>query len=182
LLLLANISCNENFPTYEEPKNILVSELSFASNDTISMVYDGLTQMYFMNDQMVFTTSVTNVFDDLLQGAAKVEGKITIQSFSEFPRVLVVQLTRGELRTPPIFQGNMALAPSKSAEFSTLWYPKAVDGNMVFADLPFTGLNGSKLYGPVKFQAQSTIQIFERLQPVKSNVLEFTLWFKVNEN
>ncbi len=184
LLLLAaglNLSCDESVPAYVQPENILVSTISFDAPETVSVYYDPVPKLYALNDRMNFQVSVKNEFDDLLQGEAKVEGRITVQSFSEAPRLMLVTLTKGELRNPPVFQGKIAVAPTKSADFSVLWYPMSVDKKMPFDGLSFTMIDGERLYGPIKFQAYAVTQIFERLQPVRSNVLEFERYFLVKE-
>jgi hypothetical protein len=178
---VGHFSCDESVPAYVQPENILVSTITFEAPDTISVYYDPLRKLYALNDRMNFQVSIKNNFDDLLQGTAKVEGGITVQSFSEAPRLMLVTLTKGDLRTPPVFQGNIAVAPTKSADFSVLWYPLAVDKKMPFDELSFTMIDGERLYGPIKFQAYAVTQIFERLQPVRSNTLEFERYFLVKE-
>jgi len=108
-----------------------------------------------------------------------VQGTITVQSFSQIPRVMLVQLTTGNLLQPPVFQGNIAVPPGGSAQFSTLWLPYATDGEIVFEGLPFTVGGGARIYGPITFQATAEVQIFERVQPIRFGDLEFTRVFRV---
>jgi hypothetical protein len=171
--------CDEEFPPYSEPEKVLQSDLLFVSDDTVSVHRSSTTGDYYFSSTMVLKVEVTNLHDDLLQGPARIDGRITLQSFSQIPRTLVVPLTRGDLRTPPVYQGTIAIPPGSKAEFSILWLPYATDGAVVFEGLPFTQVGSARFYGPIAFIGSAEVQLFERLQPVRSGSLEFSLVFKV---
>ena len=162
-LLLGVSSCAEPFPPYREPENVLEGELVLLAPDTIDLYYDDPANRYFINTPMILRVSVTNRHDDLLQGTARVSGQITVQSFAQIPRTLTVSLSVGDMRTPPVFQRNIALGPGSKAEFAVLWLPYATDGRIVFEGLPFTAAGTDKLYGPISFIASAEVQLFERI-------------------
>lgn len=177
--LLFTVSCKEEFPPYAEPRDVLRGEISQSSPDTVLLRYDQDLDMYFLESLLAFNVRVTNQLEDLLQGAAQVEGTITVHAISDIPRVVNVPLRTGNLLQPPVFQGNIALPPGRSAEFSTLWLPIAVDGEMVFEGLTPTPGPGGSYYGPITFIAEARVQLFERVQPITFGNLTFQRIFNV---
>ncbi len=171
------LSCEEPFPTYSSPENVLQGSIEVVAPDTV-IVYFVPEGGWFLNTPLILNVNMTNIHDDLLSGPALVNGLVTIQSFSEIPRVMTVPLTTGNLLGPPVFQGSVSIPPGESANFSTLWIPFAVDGSIVFEGLPFVSANGKKYYGPISFQPRAEVQIFEQVQPVEFEGAEFTLLFE----
>jgi len=176
LLLCFLLSCSEPFPTYMPPENVLEGSIEVVSPDTVIVF---LTQAgYFVNSPLILNVNLTNIHDDLLSGPAKVEGLVTVQSFSEIPRTMIITLTTGNLLGPPVFQGDISLPPGSSATFSTLWTPFAVDGSIVFEGLPFVEANGKKYYGPITFLPNAEVQIFDQVQPIRFEGAQFILVFE----
>jgi len=178
LFVVGVVACDEPFPPYAEPQGVLNGEVSVVVPDTVQVYFDAASQQYYLNSQMIFNVTVTNMHDDLLEGEALVSGVITAQSFSQIPRVVLIPLTTGNLLQPPVFQGNIAISPGGVASFSTLWIPYATDGEIVFKDLPFSTDGTDKFYGPVAFSASAEVQLFERVQPIVFGAAEFTLVFR----
>jgi hypothetical protein len=174
------LSCEEPFPVYQEPQNVLKTELTLTAKDTISCSFDSVGNAYFFNDQLTFNTTITNIHDDLLQGDARINGFIRVQSFGAVSRTVLVTLTPAELRFPPLFQGRLALAPGKSAQFVSIWVPIATDKKAVFVGFPYNVVNGKRLYGPVDFLAATTVQIYDRVQHIQSENLKFKLYFRID--
>ncbi len=180
LLLFQLDSCKEEFPPYTEPSEVLKGNLQLLAPDTVR-AYAPFGGGYFFDNSMAISLVVTNVHDDILQGQALVGGSVYLQSFSEVPRAFVVPLTLGDLRTPPVAQGNIALGPGRHAQFSLLWLPYATDGQVVFAGLPYVQIGSDKIYGPIDFMAYADVQLFERVQPVRVPSIQFRLTFRVTE-
>jgi hypothetical protein len=179
LLALALVSCTEEFPAYNEPTGVLTADLRLLSPDTLLVHYDMLQDEWFLNTLSSFSIRLTNRHDDLLEGKARIAARVVVQSFSTIPRTCVVEFSRGDLRSPTLFQGNLSLAPGGSAEFSRLWVPKATDGRMIFAGLPYTPVNGYLLYGPIPCIAWAEAQVFDRVQAVRTPDLHFSVFFAV---
>jgi hypothetical protein len=177
LLCVSLCSCDEPFPGYTEPENVLSGTVSVEAGDTVT-VYE-IKGGYSVSGALIMNVTVTNAHDDLLEGEAFVDGLVTVQSFSEIPRALTIPLTTGNLLAPPVFQGNVALAPGASAVFSTLWIPFATDGTIVFEGLPYVTVDGAKIYGPIDFLPSVDVQIFERVQPIQFEGEMFTIAFRV---
>ena len=178
LCAVSSISCKEEFPPYTEPTDILQGSITVTSPDTVEVHYDGTSRMWFVNTPLTLKVTLTNLHDDLLQGAARINGRITLQSFAQVPRTFVVQLANGNLRAPPIFQGNIALAPGAKAELSELWLPYGVDRSFVLDGLPYITVGTDRIYSPITFIAFVEVQIFERIQSTKSDPFEFTRVFR----
>ncbi|GEM_PF-1668806 len=176
-LLLA--SCSEEFPEYVEPTNVLTGSIVFTSPDTIEVVYEPLFDLYYFNSPMTFRVEVLNQHDDILQGTARISGLITVQSFSEAPRVFQIPLISGNLNQPPVFQGNIAISPGQMAVFSTSWLPYDIYDQIVFDGLPFIQDGPAKFYGPIPFGTTATVQIFERVPLIECGDLQFSLVFRV---
>ena len=172
LSIIFFLSCDEPFPAYQEPVDVLQGSIEVVAPDTINVVYDPQSGQWFVNTPLIVNVLVTNSHDDLLQGEALVNGLITIQSFSAIPRTIVVPLSTGSLLQPPVFQGNIAIAPGTSAEFSTLVVPIATDGKMVFEGLP------GPIFGPIDFIATAEVQIFDHIQPIKIPGYSFVIAFR----
>jgi hypothetical protein len=170
--------CDEPFPAYQQPENVLSVEVAITAKDTISVYYDDVYKKYYLDDPMIFSSSVTNEHINLLQGTARVNGVIHVQSFSQIPKLIEVTLNPADMRYPPTFQGNIALPPGNKAQFSTLWVPVAIDGKIIYEGLPYTLVGGIKLYGPISFTAVAEIQIFDRVQAIKSKPIEFKAYFR----
>jgi len=176
LLPLLFLSCDEPFPDYSEPQNVLSGEISIIAPDTV-IVYKTKSG-YSVNTPLIMNVTITNSHDDLLQGEALVDGLVTVQSFSEIPRALTVQLTTGNLLAPPVFQRNIALGPGASAQFSTLWIPFGIDDKIVYDGLPYVQSASGRIYGPIDFAPAIEVQLFERVQPIKFDGAMFTLTFR----
>ena len=170
-------SCDEVFPPYTEPASVLVGELTSATPDTVEAYFDGFA--YYMNTPMIFKVSVTNTYNDLLQGTAQVGGTIVVNSFSQKPRTLTVPITAGNLLAPPVFQGNIAVAPGKQASFSTLWVPYALDKKIVWEGTSYTTIGDARYYGPITFIGSADVRLFQKVQAVKTAELQFKAVFKV---
>jgi hypothetical protein len=175
-MIIAPLACDEPFPPYDEPANVLTGNLSLTSPDTALVTVDQTGT--YLSSLMRFDVNVINSYDNLLQGEARVNGQIVVQSFGNIPRTCLLPLTQGNLGRPPVFQGNIALGPDSSADFSAFWFPLATDGKMVWEDLPHTGGNPS-YYGPIRFIASAEVQIFDRIQAIRFGQLEFEIVFKV---
>jgi hypothetical protein len=177
---LAVLSCDEPFPGYEEPADTLRGTISVIAPDTV-VVYQLEGGAWAVNTPLILEVSVINAHDDLLQGEALIQGIATIQSFADIPRVVTIPLTMGTLLRPPVFQGDVAIAPADSAVFSTLWLPIDPQGVIVFDGLPFTTANERKYYGPIDFDASAEVQMFEKVQPIRFGGYFFSLLFEVRQ-
>jgi len=176
LLVFVPIACREPFPPYDEPASVLTAQTKLTSPDTVVVTISMVGT--FLSSVLRYDVNVINNYDNLLQGEAYVNGQVVVQSFGDVPRTCLIPLKRGDLRKPPVFQGNIALAPDSSAAFSAFWFPLATDGKMVWEDLPYSGIN-PRFYGPIQFVASSEVQIFSRVQAIRSGQIEFALVFKV---
>lgn len=171
-------ACEEPFPPYTEPTDVLAGSIVLSAPDTIRLSYDPQLG-FFLSSILKFDVNVTNTYNNLLQGDAQVEGRILAQSLASVPRTCLVELTPGDLRSPPIFGGTIAVPPGESATFSVFWYPKGTDGRMVFEGLPYTVTPEGSCFGPIPFEVEVRVQIFERVQPIAFRGAPFTRVFCV---
>lgn len=182
LFAFALLSCDEVFPPYEEPQHVLQADVNLTAPDTVDLYLDAMTTIYYLITPMVLSVTVRNTHNDLLEGDALVQGRVVIQSFGEIPRTAVVPLSLGNLRTPPVFQGRIALGPDRKAEFSQLWVPQTTDEKMVFEGWTPQPAGERVVYGPISFKARAEVQLFERVQPVRSAEYDFARVFRVTTN
>jgi hypothetical protein len=181
LALLSLGACKEDFPPYEEPQNVLMGSLATSAPDTIEGAADPNTGQYYLNTPIILNVLMKNTYDNLLQGTALVKGRLVIQTFSAVPRTCVVTLSTGDLRRPPVFQGNIAIAPDSTALFSLIWVPIGTDNKYVFEGVPYTLIGNTRFYAPITFLAQAEVQLFERVQAIRFGNLEFKVVFKISE-
>jgi hypothetical protein len=148
--------------------------------DTVIYYSDSAMTVFSPGSLLIARATITNKYENLLEGPERVNGTISVQSFGIAPRTVVIPLVRGNLMRPPIFQGNIALAPGRAAELSTLWTPIASDGRLIFEGTPFVNLSDSaRVYGPLTCEAWSDVQLFERVQPIRFGGIQYTMVFKV---
>jgi hypothetical protein len=171
-------SCDEVFPPYQEPADVLVGKMQINSADTVNMVFDNFSGSYYTNSVLALNISVKNVYDDLLQGEAEVGERVVLQSFGASPKVIVIPLTRGTLLSPPVFMGSIALPPKSEAKFSVQFLPVGSDNLPVYLGGPFTSMDSTKVYGPIEFIANAEIRLFQRVQPITIRNYKFSLWFR----
>lgn len=172
-------ACDEPFPPYEEPTDVLAGSIVLTAPDTIRATYDPVSGLFFLSSIVKFDLNITNAYDNLLQGDAQIEGRILVQSLAAIARTSIVEVTAGDLRTPPILSGTIAVPPGKAAGFSAFWYPEGTDGKMVFEGLPSTPTPDGNCFGPIPFEVEVRMQIFERVQPIAFRGAPFTRVFCV---
>lgn len=173
-----SLSCDEVFPPYTEPQEVLQGAISVSQLDTFTVGFNSNLSRYFAIQPLSFEVSLKNVHNDLLQGDAAVEGLITVNSFGQVPRVCVIPLSKADLLTPPIFQGTVSLPPGKQAVYSVQWMPLATDGKMMFEGNSFVITDSAEVFGPIDFIANAEVRIFEKIQPSKIENYRFRLYFK----
>ena len=171
-------SCDEVFPPYQEPDNVLVGTMKINGPDTVDMFYEPLSGGYFPSSALGLEISVENAYDNLLQGDAEVGEKVVLQSFGVSPKIIVIPLTLGNLLSPPVFRGSIALPPKSAAKFSAQFLPLGSDGLPVYLGSPYTSTDTTKLYGPIEFIATANVRIFERVQPITISEYRFSLYFR----
>jgi hypothetical protein len=181
VLGILNISCDEVFPLYTEPTNVLSTELSIGKPDTLTVFYDGLSDSYSTSPALTMSIKVTNVYDDLLQGDAFIGDRLVLQAFGTTPEVIIVPITLGSLRFPSVFRGTIALPPKKSADFQVPFLPVPKNNRPVYRGMSYIALDSAKLYGPIEFIANAEIRLFQRVQSIRSNEYRFKLYFKEYE-
>ena len=182
LLFVAGIGCEESLPPYQEPTDVLVGEVGLQVPDTVLMYTTSAWTNFYPASTLIAEMKLTNVYDDLLEGEALVQGSMMLQSGGTVPRTLVIPLAPGNLLTPPIFQGNVALPPGESADFSTLWTPLCTDGKMLFEGTPYVAEGDSgRIYQPLDCLLSGEGQIFEKVQSIKIEGEMVRLVFRVLE-
>lgn len=174
---LALQSCDEVFPPYEEPANVLAGTMQINSPDTVDMIHDPIAG-YFSNSVLSIDISVKNTYDKLLQGDAEVGENVVLQSFGASPKIIVIPLTLGNLLSPPAFMGSIALPPASEAKFSAPFIPLGSDNLPVYIGSPYISRDTTKLYGPIEFIATADIRLFERVQPITISNYRFSLYFR----
>jgi hypothetical protein len=172
--------CKEPFPAYEEPKNVLSAHFRLISFDTL-YAYQDSTGQYIGKEPVVFEVIVKNEYYQLLQGQILVKGKLNCIIIAPVIKVSSLTLGREDMRKPPIFQEAIAITPGDSAVLKTYWF-YTVGGAPVFEGVPYTlkVLPDSTLefrYQPMTLRIEGSIQIFERVQAIQIQPLEFQQMF-----
>lgn len=181
VLLVVMAGCDETFPPYTTPENVLEGWMSGRSGDTVSVFYFPATDGYFVTSGSPIEVFLRNAYDDLLQGEAAIGERLTIQSFGANPEVIVVPINLGNLRTPSVFRGNVAIRPGDTARFQVPWLPVNKANRPIYLGMPFTVKDSTKVYGPVEFIVDGEVRLFERVQSVVVQRLRFKLYFREYE-
>jgi hypothetical protein len=168
--------CDEPMPVYQEPRDILQASLVRTNTaDTIYIMLDSLERQISWGTAR-FRLAVRNGYEDLLEGQILVSGRLNILVTSPIPRVAVVPIDRTDLLSPAIFQDHIAVPPGDSATFILSWNYFVV-GASVYDDVPYTerfeGLRRIRVYQKMYFSAGASVQVFERLQAVKTGTVDF---------
>jgi hypothetical protein len=184
-LLLFNLSCKEALPPRTEPAEVLVGTMHVGGMDTVEVIHrivedtpGRYIHKYEVQSSFSLKITLQNVYDDLLQGRAKIDGKVVIQSFGNIPNIIIAPITLGNLRNPAVFRGDVALPPGKSAEYFVGWNPVGTNAKPAYDGSPYVLLDSAQLYGPIEFIASAEVSLFERVQPIKIPGYRFTLLFK----
>ena len=170
--------CDEVFPPYSTPENVLVGSMKTIDRDTVVMYYHPQGDFYYTNSAVTLNISVVNVYDDLLQGYASIGERITLQSFGPTPNVIVVPVILGNLLFPSVFQGTIALRPLDTALFQIKWLPIDKNNRPVYIGAPFTQVDSAKVFGPIEFVVDGDIRLFERVQSISLDRYRFSMYFK----
>ncbi len=170
--------CDEVFPPYTTPENVLVCSFPNAVLDTINITYYSDAGYYSAGSVVTLKIDVVNTYDDLLQGDAAIGDRVTIQSFGPSPGVIVVPITLGNLRSPPVFRGTIALRPKDTAHFEIKWLPIDKNGRPAYVGMNYSQVDSARVYGPIECIAFADIRLFERVQAVATENYRFKLYFK----
>lgn len=179
--LVVMAGCDEAFPPYTTPENVLEGWMSIRGGDTVSVFYFPATEQYIVTAGAPIEVFLRNTYDDLLQGEAFIGERLTIQSFGANPEVIVVPITLGHLRTPSVFRGSIAIRPEDTARFQIPWLPVNKANRPIYLGMPFTVKDSVKVYGPVEFIVDGEVRLFERVQSVDVQRLRFNLYFREYE-
>ncbi|MBX2991303.1 MAG: hypothetical protein KF749_09045 [Bacteroidetes bacterium] len=179
LLLVTLLSgCDEQLPSYQEPKDVLAAFLQKTTGDTVTVVIDSL-ERFLGSEPTRLRVYVQNRHIQLLEGAQLINGKINLFSFVPLPRAASLSLGRSNLFSPPIFQQHVALPPGDSAKLEIGWSHTVIGGGRLYDSLQYTeryqGTTRIRTFAPISITAEGEIQIFERVQAVPLKPITFTL-------
>jgi hypothetical protein len=177
VIIVLTYGCDEVLPPYAIPENVLVCSFENKNLDTVILNYFESNSTYSAGSS-TFKINVVNTYDNLLQGDAEIGDRITIQSFGPSPSVMVVPITLGSLRSPPVFRGTIAMRPNDTAHFEIKWLPIDNKGKPAYIGLNYSQVDSAKVYGPVEFIAIADVRLFERVQAISSENYRFKLYFK----
>jgi hypothetical protein len=173
------LACDEPFPTYQEPTDVLAASVQSESGDTLLITAD-TTGVVVWTEPLLLSVSVLNTYTQLLEGEALVEGSVNVTMTAPLARVFrTTRIEPYHLVRPPVLSGNMALAPADTALFSMRYLPSS--GNAFLLEgVPYqeTVLEDStirRLYAPVTFQVDCDVRVFERVQPVRAPAYTLTV-------
>ena len=177
--------CDEQLPSYEEPKDVLEGFLQKTTGDTATVVIDSLGN-FVGSEPTRFRVYVRNKYFQLLEGTALIKGTVNLGAFVPSPRVASVTLSRSSFVAPPIFQQRITLPPGDSARMDVGWNHSVI-GGYIYDSLQYTeryeGTTRIRTFSPISITADGEIQIFERVQAVSLKAITFTLIvqeFKLN--
>jgi hypothetical protein len=178
-VLFVYSGCKEPFPSYQEPSDVLRASLRRISSDTVYTYLDSTGTTMGM-DEGRFVVDVKNNYQQLLEGEAKINGRVTFYSYLPTPGVSIVSLGRTNLNSPPIFQNHIAVAPGDSATLEVTWSYWTSSGT-VYAGQPyqeyFVGRTRVRTYAPVFLTAEAEIQIFSKVQAIRTKPIQFSALF-----
>jgi hypothetical protein len=175
--LVLQIGCEEPFPAYEEPQNVLSASLKRTTADTLTMVQDS-SGMLIGADPVGISVFVRNEYVQLLQGDALIDGKLNFTMISPAPRAFSTEsLTQSNVVRPPVFQNTIAITPGDSAELRVRWFPASKDfflNGVPYSEVVRSDSTIFRTYAPVKFHVEGDIRLFERVQSIAIKPMEFT--------
>ena len=176
--LMINSSCDEVFPPYSIPQNVLSGSIHINDLDTVTVYYNKSTDYYYTNNSLTLNIDVVNTYDDLLQGDAMIGDRLTLQAFGKRPAVIVIPLTLGSLRFPSVFRGTLALSPHDTAKFRIAFLPIDKNNIPVYFGGDYVQVDSFRVYGPIEFIANADIRLFERVQSIFTGNYRFSVFFK----
>lgn len=172
--------CDEPFPPYEEPANVLVATLATSGSDTLYIIEDSTGQTLSF-DPIRLNVIVRNNYTQLLQGSAQISGKVNVVATAPFGFAFpTYPLSQSDLSYPPVFKNSIALPPGKSAEFHARTVGPILD--LLKSNVPYTEIvqpDSTRVitYAPVTFHAVAEVRLFEQVQAISTPQIVFSQTF-----
>ena len=179
LLCAVSLTCDESLPPRGDPQSILQASLSVVEG-VVMVQPDGNP-----SNAGVFTLTVRNMYNEVLQADALLEGQIEVWLKDDPARRTVVQLNRSDLANSQIASLNVTtLRPDSPAVFVKQWSHMTMDGRPMWAGArlhPRVTNHGVKYCEsePVSFVAGGTMRLFKNVAGVKTDQIRFALIYQI---
>lgn len=188
-LALFSIHCDESLPARQEPQNFLDAWLGIKSGP-VSVNIDSTRLPYpetIADDNGSFILSIMNSFDETLQGAAHVEGKIDIWLEADPTKRTQIEATIANVILPRLLLpgADLTLDPFDSVQVVKQWDHHTSAGPPFWK---FVRLHNAydpvtqRQYiesAPVPLVAQGSFQVFENVPPVKTKETRFQIVYRL---
>jgi len=171
-------SCEETLPPREEPRNFLVATIGLNPGPVVIQDSTGSAR------EGSFVLELKNLFDEVLQDSALVQGTIEIWLKKDPSQRRLITCTEGDLSNNVVRFGLATLGVDSSAKLTKAWNHKTNEGVPFWS---FGSLSPRISHGGVpycesdslQFVARATIQLFRNVQPVPTQQIEFSLTYWV---
>jgi len=171
---LALLACEESLPPRVDPDTVLVTALN-GLEGTVTITDSVQTSL-----PGSFFIQLTNVYDEVLQDDVRIAVTVDVWMKDQPQHRVTVQVGRSDLMNGNIIQAGMVtLGPDSSANFLKRWNHRT-DNNQPFWEfvrLTRRTTTSGRPYlesDPIRFVGQAHAQLFEHVQPIASQRVEFT--------
>lgn len=180
LLLVVVISgCEESLPPRIQPEQFLASTISV--RDTVVTIDDGVAT----TGGGAFFLGLTNLYEDVLDGQARVVGRVDVWLRDNPSRRATVVAGVSDILNPGIVVGNTATLRVDSTMKMFKQWSHRTDANVPFWE--FVRMSPMLTPGgipycqsdPVHMVARASIQLFEHTAPEFTREIHFSLVYKV---
>ena len=190
ILIIAFLAlhCTESLPVYQEPQKIVDCAMRYEAPSSIifSHMDENVPSWISLGSPTTkIVVSVTNLYEETIQGDAFLSGYIEIwhpnkpSMYRKIPISYLDLIHKGEYDA---YNNVLTLDPNKDVEFFLYWDYKDSSKTYVFMGMPIASYSFEKNYcvhtlKPIPFRMRTTIQLFSRLAPLRSDEYEMTLNF-----
>jgi hypothetical protein len=178
--LLFSSACDESLPPRSEPSQVV--EASVAAPYSYIQVQDGVP----IGNDGYLTASLTNVYDDVLQKEARIQGTIDVWIANSPETRRTILLSSAGLVHPSLDGKFLTLKPGEAARVLAAWDQRTDQGvpfwNYVHRTHIENATNDYYDTDPIEFVAQASIQVFANVQPRTSPAIHYTTMYRLFGN
>jgi len=190
ILIAFSLGCEESLPPRIEPEQALSAQVQASSYQRVIGGF-GLGNVFSTLENAHANIRIHNLYDEVLEDSARISGTLRVW-LEEHPETgFTVRLTPQMIWGPvQIHNGMITLEPHgspggrDSLSFKVFLPHKTDDGVFLFYLVGrswYQELNGSWYFlsDSIKLVADASIQVFEKVQAIKTKQTRFSLAYKV---
>ncbi|GEM_PF-1973233 len=186
LFAFLSLHCTESLPVYQEPQKIVECDMRYEAPSPIMYSHMDENEPSWISlgsPTTKIVVSVTNLYEETIQDEPPLFnfGYIEIWHPNKPAVYRKIPITLGNLINAGVYDPStkvLTLDPNREVQFHIFWDYKDSSKTYVFMGMPIlSDIGGNRILKPIPFKMRTTIQIFSRLAPIRSEEYEMILNF-----